>query len=72
MIDLRVGNQSLDPVFKVVGEFEPLGGEELDAVVVVRIVGGRDHDACVGSETSGQKGDSGSGEGPDQNDIDPH
>ena len=44
----------LDGVFHVVGEFLAAAGEELDAVVRCRVVGGGDHDAEIGFQVCHQ------------------
>jgi hypothetical protein len=40
----------LDGPFDLVGKFVAVGAEEFDAVVLERIVRGRDHDAEIGPE----------------------
>ncbi len=52
-------------------ELLALGGEELDAVVVVRIVRGADHDAGVGAERTGQERDRRGRHRPEQLHIGP-
>ena len=51
-------DERLDFSLGLVGQFEPVGPEEFDPVVVVRVVAGRDHDAHVGPHRGGQKPDS--------------
>ena len=50
-------HQRLDLALGLVGELVAVGVEQLDAVVGVGIVGGRDHDAEVGAQRAGQHGD---------------
>ena len=40
---LRLAELGLDPVLGVVGQLEPVCGEQLDPVVLVWVVRGRDH-----------------------------
>ena len=49
-------DQLLDPTFRFVGKFVAIGIKQLDAVVGVRIVGRRDHNAQVGAQRSGEHG----------------
>ena len=51
----RIVERSLDLVLEVVGELHPVAGEELDAVVLGRVVGSGDHDAGVGAELGGEE-----------------
>jgi hypothetical protein len=50
-------DQPLDAVLDVVGQLVAVRAEQLYAVVVVRIVRGRDHDAEIGAHRSRQHGD---------------
>ena len=50
-------HQRLDLALDVVGQLEAVRPEQLDAVVLVGIVRGRDHDAEVGAHRAGQHGD---------------
>ena len=43
----------LDGQFHLIGELEPIGGEEFDAVVVIRIVRGANDDAGAGPHGTG-------------------
>ena len=49
--------QRLDLLLDLVAELEAVGPEQLDAVVVVRIVRGRDHDAEIGAHRARQHAD---------------
>ena len=51
--------QRLDLGLGLVGELEAVGAEDLDAVVVVRIVAGADHDAGVGAHADREVRDRG-------------
>ena len=72
VLDLAGEDEVLDAVLDVVGELVAIGAEELDAVVIVRIVGGGDDDAGVGAEGAGDVGDAGAGEGADEDDVNAH
>ena len=50
-------HQALDFQLGLVGELGAIGSEQLDAVVLVRIVGSRDHHAEIGTQRSGEHGD---------------
>ena len=50
-------DQRLDLMLDLVGQLVAVRAEQLDAVVVERIVRGRDHDAEVGAHRAGQHGD---------------
>ena len=50
------GDQLLDAVLDLVGQLEPVVGEELDAVVLVGIVARRDHHARIAAHVRGEKG----------------
>ena len=50
-------HQRLDLALGLVGELVAVGVEQLDAVVGVGIVGGRDHHAEVGAQRAGEHGD---------------
>ncbi len=50
-----LGQRQLDPVLVLVGELVAIGGEELDAVVLVGVVRGRQHDGQVESVAAEQQ-----------------
>ncbi len=52
-------DQRFDLVLDLVGQLVAVRPEQLDAVVVERIVRGRDHDAEIGAHRAGQHGDRG-------------
>ena len=52
-----------------VGQLETVPGKKLDAVVLIRIVRGRDHHARVRAHAAGQKRHPGRRHGPDQQNI---
>ena len=62
------GNVVLDRV----GQLQTLPREDFEAVVLKRIVRGRDHDAGIGPQTARQKGHPGRGHRPDQQHVPPH
>ena len=49
----------LDLVFDLVGKLVAVGAEQLDAVIVIGVVRGRDHDAEIGAHRARQHGDGG-------------
>ena len=65
-------DQFFDPVLDVVIQLVAVRLEEFDAVVVVGIMGGRDHDAGVGPEAPGHVGHSRGRQGADQQHVYPH
>ena len=52
-------HQRLDLQFDLVGQFLPVGPEELDAVILEGIVRGGDHHADIGAQRTRQEGDGG-------------
>ncbi len=58
-----------DRQFDVVGELLARGGKEFDAVVVMRIMGCADHDACIRAQAAGQVCDRRRRHRPEQADI---
>src|SRR5439155_18969049 len=65
-------NQMFDLVLDVVVELVTVGPEKFDAVVVIRIVGGGDHNAGVGAQAARDVGDSGGGQRANEQNIHPH
>ena len=63
---------ALDEGFEVVGELVAVRAEDFHAVVLVRIVGGGDHDAGDGSHRFRQVGDGGRGHGADEVNVHSH
>ncbi|MNO88765.1 hypothetical protein D3C76_802300 [compost metagenome] len=61
--------QFLDDQLHLVRQLGALAGEELDAVVVVRVVRGADDDARLGVEGAGQVGDARSRHRPEQHHV---
>ena len=51
--------EGLDLVFQVVGQLEAVPAEELDAVVLRRVVRRRDHDPAIGTQLAHEEGDRG-------------
>ncbi len=66
-LDLR-----LDRLLDLVRELVAIGAEQLDAVVLVGIVRGRDHDAGIGAQGPRQHGDGGRRQRPDQDHVHAH
>ena len=67
----RLFQQFLDVLLDRVGQLLAIAGEELDAVVVIGIVGSADHDAGAGVQGAGQVGDARRRHRPQQGDVDP-
>ncbi len=59
-------HQRLDLGLGVVAELEPVGTEQLDAVVLIGIVRGGDHHPEIGAQAAGQHGDRRRRQRPDQ------
>ena len=72
VLDLAAENQALDLILDLVVELVAVGAEELDAVVVVRIVRGGDDDAGIGAEAAGDVGDPRRGQRADEQHIHAH
>ena len=72
MVDLTAHDQRLEVVFQTVGQLEPIPRENLDSVILERVVRGGDHDAGICPLAAGQKGNPGSRQGPDQEHIGTH
>ena len=72
MVDLTAHDQRLEVVFQTVGQLEPIPRENLDPVILERVVRGGDHDAGICPLATGQKGNPGSRQGPDQEHIGTH
>ena len=49
--------QAFDRCLGVVGQLEPVGTEQLDAIVLERVVAGGDHHAQIGAHLAGQQRD---------------
>ena len=64
-------HQLLDLRLDLVGQLEPVGGEDLDAVVLVGIVRRADHHARVGTHGRGDEGDARGRQRPHQHDVGP-
>ena len=71
-LEVLAVHQTLDPGLDVVGELEAVPAEELDPVVGVRVVGGGDDDAGVGSHRTREERDPGGGHRPHEQDVAPH
>ena len=59
----------LDAVFSLVGQLEAVRAEQLDAVVLERIVRCGDHDADIGAQAAGQHGNRRRGQRTDDGDV---
>jgi len=70
--DIATENQMFDLVLDVVVELVTVGPEKLDAVVVIRIVGGGDHNAGVGAQAARDVGDARRGQRANEQNIHPH
>ena len=62
-------DKRLDLGFHIVRKLEPVGTEQLDAVVLVQVVRGRDHHAKVRAHGAGEHGDRWRGNGAEQQHI---
>ena len=62
----------LDLAFEFVGQLVPVAPEQLDAVVGIGVVRGRDHDADIGAQAARQHRDRRGRQRPDQDDVHPH
>ena len=65
-------HQGLDLDFDLVRQLVAVRPEQLDAVVVERVVRGRDHHPEIGAQGPGQHGDRRGRHRPDQDDVHPH
>ena len=71
-VDGLAPEQRLDLGLDRVGQLEAVAREELDSVVLVGIVRGRDHDPGVGPHVADQERDPRGGEGADEDGIRAH
>ncbi len=70
--DIAVVDQvRLDAFFNLVGEFVAIRAEQLDAVILERIMGGGDHDPNIRAQRAGQHGNRRGRQRSDQNHIHP-
>jgi hypothetical protein len=69
--DVAAAQPRLDLLLPGVGELGALRGEDLDAVVLERVVRGREDHAPVGLETAGEIGDGRRGKHPDRVHVTP-
>ena len=65
-------HQRLDPRLDLVGQLVAVGAEQLDAVVLIGIVRGRDHHAEVAAHRAGQHRDRRRRHRAEQQDVDAH
>src|SRR5262245_8838748 len=71
-IDGTRHHEALDLRLVLVGQLEPRAAEELDAVVLERVVGRRDHHARVCPQRAREERDARGGQRPDEQHVDPH
>ena len=64
--------QEFNRGFGRVGQLETVRAEQLDAIVLERIVAGGNHDAKIGAHLAGQQGNGGSGEGAGHDHVHSH
>ena len=57
MLDFIRAQQRLHPLLEIVRKLEPIAGKELDSIILIGIVRGRNHDPGVRAKTSGQERD---------------
>ena len=67
-----VFHQRFDFALAFVGELQPVAAEQLDAVVVIGVVGGRDHHAEIGAQRARQHGDGGRRQRAEQEHVHAH
>ncbi len=68
----RRHHERLDPALDGIRQLESVRAEQLDAVVLVRIVRSRDHHADIGTHRSRQEAHGGRRDRPQEKDIDAH
>ncbi len=71
-IDGAGEDQVLHLLFDLVRKLEPVAAEELDAVVLIGVVRGRDHDARIGPETPREECDARRGHRADEQHVHAH
>jgi hypothetical protein len=64
-----LADQRLDRELVLVRELEAIGAEQLDAVVLIRVMAGRDHHADVGAQLAGQQRHGRGRHRPQQHDV---
>ena len=72
LLAVAVLDDRLDRRFDRIGQLEPVRSEQLDAVVLVRVVRGRDHDAQIGPQRAGQHGHGRGRQWPEQDHVQAH
>ncbi len=65
-------DQRLDLALDRIRQLVPIGAEQLDAVILVRIVRGRDHHAKIGAHGAGEHGDGRRRHRAEQQHVDAH
>ena len=70
--DLAAEDQLLDQILGHIVQLIAVSPEELDAIIIVRIVGGRDHNTGIGPHGSGHIRHTRCRQGSDENDIHAH
>ena len=68
----RPPHEGGDVVLDRVGQLQAVPREDFEAVVLKGVVRRRDHDARIGAQAAGQKGDPGRGHRPDQQHVPAH
>src|SRR5438046_9694196 len=72
LFGLAVGDQLLHAYFDLVRQLKTIPGEKLNAVILVRIVGRRDHHARGSSHAARKESDTRRGHGTDQLNVRAH
>ena len=72
LFGLAVGDHLLHAYFDLVRQLKTIPGEKLNAVILVRIVGRRDHHARVSSHAARKESDTRRGHGTDQLNVRAH
>ena len=68
-LDLAAEDEVLDPLLDFVVELVAVVAEKFDAVVLVGIVRGAEHDAGIGAQRAGDVGDAGRGQRADEQHV---
>jgi len=66
MVNLFVKDQGLNLVLDFIQQLKAVTGENLNPIILERIMGSRDHDASIGTQAPSQERDPGGGNWTDE------
>ena len=72
LLEVLLEHEFFQALFHLVGQFQADTGKYFDAVVLVGVVGGRNHHTRIGPHRGGDEGDARGRQRPDEHNIHPH